>query len=360
MLRVSQFQSLELPQSIRVVAQTTLDGDQRDLWYEFSNRYAPFLTIDRSDALAAALLLECMHRGIDLYLEGPVSATLLGNLEVYSQVMRTLFPALKPIRLHCDEVRYFDSTFQGRQLASSFSCGVDSLFTVQQRLAGAPEHRRLQHLAYFNVGSHGRGRAAADLFRKRALRVGRVAAQLDLPILFVDSNLDEFYTLRFEDSHAARTASAALLFQKLFHTYLLPSTNTYADFGPDGSTPLSDHLLSSDATRFVHDGAHCSRIEKSERLAQWPLTQESIDVCMIPLPAGGNCSRCDKCVRAMITFDMLGVRQKFEGAFNFQQFGARKHQFVARMAKKGIEAPNFYWRELVLHAEKTGYRLFDS
>jgi hypothetical protein len=359
MLRISGYRTVENPGSVRVIADVTHNGECSDLWYEFPARYKPYLTLDRSDALAVGMLLECMHRGCDLSVEGTVSATLLSNLEMYAHVMRALFPHLKPIHVKCDEVRYFDATFHGRQLASSFSGGIDSQFTVLRHLQAGAIHRQLQHLAFVNVGSHGRGQRGAMLFRKRAARITDVARKLGLPVLFIDSNLDQFYTMRFEDSHAARTASAVLLFQGLFHTYLIPATNSYAAFGPDGSTPIGDHLLSTDVMRFVHDGADCSRIEKSARLAECSIAQATLDVCMTPTPSGGNCSYCDKCVRAMITFDMLGVHDRFRQVFDYADFLASKRRFVRRMAKKGIGAPNFYWRELVLHSELVGYKLFE-
>ncbi len=168
------------------------------------------------------------------------------------------------------------------------------------------------------------------------------------------------FTLSRSKRHIARALSVAFCFFNRCSNgiwCLLPIA--YADFGPDGSMPVADHLLSTNATRVIHDGAQYSRIEKSRRIAKLPPVRKWLYVCTRDTVDGGNCSECDKCVRAMLTFDLLGVKAHFESVFDYSHFTASKARYIEKMNRLGTAAPNFYWKEIVEYARASGYRLGD-
>lgn len=351
---------LELPSSgdCEISAQVEFAGGSRSLWYRFDAAYSQFIDSYNYDAFVIGLILEAMYRGEEITVQGPVSAELLVGLRYYMHVMRTLYPQLKLINLRCRSKLPPRPAREERHTISNFSCGIDSFCTLlENQVQPMPDGDRVSHLLFANVGSHGRAEAGEALFRKRLPRIRAAAADLYLPLLVVNSNLDGFYSLPFETSHCARTVSCVLLFQSLFQRHLVPSTNAYADFGPDGSMPVADHLLSTNATRVIHDGAQYSRIEKSRRIAKLPPVRKWLYVCTRDTVDGGNCSECDKCVRAMLTFDLLGVKAHFESVFDYSHFTASKARYIEKMNRLGTAAPNFYWKEIVEYARASGYRL---
>jgi len=353
---------LELPSSgdCEISVQVDCAGGSRSLWYRFDAAYSQFIDSYNYDAFITGLILEAMHRGEDMTVHGPASAELLVGLHYYMHVMRALYPHLKLISLRCRSTFSCRPPPAKKHTIANFSCGIDSYCTIlEHQVQPMPDGDRVSHLLFANVGSHGRAEAGEALFHKRLLRIREAAADLRLPLLVVNSNLDSFYSLPFEASHCARTVSSVLLFQSLFQRHLVPSTNAYADFGPDGSMPVADHLLSTQATRVIHDGAQYSRIEKSRRIAKWPAVRKWLYACTRNTVDGGNCSECDKCVRAMLTFDLLGVKSHFESVFDYSNFTASKARYIDKMKRLGTGAPNFYWKEIVEHARASGYNLSD-
>ncbi len=342
----------------RASVQVDFGGHVRSLWYSFDRAHTQFIDLDCYDAFVIGLFPEAMNLGCDLTVDGAVSSDLIVGIRYYMHVMRALFPELKIIKLKCKKTLPNQGYAGERRTISSFSGGIDSFCTLLENcLQPMPDGDRVSCLLFANVGSHGRSESGYRLFEKRLIRVQAAARDLELPLLVVNSNLDSFYSLAFEKSHCARTVSCIMLFQALFQRHLVPSTNAYADFGPDGSMPIADHLLSTRATQVVHDGAQHSRIEKSRKIADWSTARKWLYVCTRDTPDAGNCSQCDKCIRAMLTFELLGLRQLFEPVFDYAFFSESRTRYIRKMNQLGIEAPNYYWREIVHYARNNGYKL---
>jgi hypothetical protein len=88
-----------------------------------------------------------------------------------------------------------------------------------------------------------------------------------------------------------------------FDTVLIP-----ASLGPDelsrcGSHPLTDPLLSTDATRVVHDGLEL-RSEKVRYLVAAGAPLADLRVCN--RFSSYNCGVCEKCLRTMVALELYG------------------------------------------------------
>ncbi|WP_108945129.1 hypothetical protein [Shewanella halifaxensis] len=71
---------------------------------------------------------------------------------------------------------------------------------------------------------------------------------------------------------------------------------------PWGSSPITDHLLSSDNFSVIHDGASHSRTEKVRDIADWQAGLQSLRVCWQGDLKDQNCGKCEKCVRTKLNF----------------------------------------------------------
>lgn len=346
--------------TVRVTADVVEADAHRQLWYELPVELAGFLSLERSDAFLTGLALECMYRGESLHIEGVVSPTLLSGLRYYNHVMKTLMPKIHVIEITSDGQELLDLPKAGREVGAGFSAGVDAMCTALENCHTPQSGLRIDRFVYVNVGSHGGGEAGRQAFRKRSQLVRRATDEIGLPLVTIDSNLDEFLTAKYDYSYVPFILSCVQLLQKLFHTYMIASSNCYSDLCPDGSTPLSDHLLTTDALQIVHDGAQHRRIDKVARLATWDVAMKHLNACRDPLPDFGNCSRCSKCAWIMLAADMLDLKKEYSLAFDFSLFDEAKNEFVKKKMVEGTAAPNYYWRELVRHAEETGYPLFPN
>ena len=182
------------------------------LWYRVEERLADLLTTS-SDAALVALLIPAMAAGEDIHLDGEVSERLYHSLAgPYQDLLRAVIPPLHRIAIHA-------SGFQAPRarpaaVATGLSCGIDSYcLLLDHFFAEDPVGGKVTHLLFNNVGSHGKD--GERVFRQRLARVAPVAARIGLPLVAVDSNLDEFYGagLSFIQTHTPRNASVALLLQ---------------------------------------------------------------------------------------------------------------------------------------------------
>jgi hypothetical protein len=95
---------------------------------------------------------------------------------------------------------------------------------------------------------------------------------------------------------------------------------------PWGSNPVTDGLLSSDAFKIVHDGASFTRIDKVNEIANWPEALRYLRVCWQGEQKDRNCGRCEKCIRTILNFRVLGfgLPSCFEQDVSDQQILALK------------------------------------
>lgn len=98
-------------------------------------------------------------------------------------------------------------------VVTGYAGGIDSFCTICDHLPGvAPDDYRLTHLLINNSGSYGRGQEGRRMFRERLARLG-ARTPLGLPLIAVDSNLDEIIGTHYQLTHTIRNLIFALLLQ---------------------------------------------------------------------------------------------------------------------------------------------------
>jgi hypothetical protein len=112
---------------------------------------------------------------------------------------------------------------------------------------------------------------------------------------------------------------AAMLMGPFLRRFYVPSGMTYRDLRPNGNTPLTDHLLSTETLDIVHHGASTGRFEKVAAITDWTVTYHSIRVCSDKRRIQGlvNCSACDKCYRMIASLILL------DASVNHTNFAAK-------------------------------------
>ena len=152
-----------------------------------------------------------------------------------------------------------------------------------------------------------------DLFQ-HAYRISkRMLASLNLELLSVATNCTDIPENQELDTFAALAASCLMLFQGTYRSGILASSDPYDDLEtPYGTHPLTDRLLSSDSFQLIHDGAAFKRTEKIQELSNWAEGLAGLRVCWHgpkndPHHHGGNCGRCEKCIRTILNFRVAGL-----------------------------------------------------
>ncbi|UIP60003.1 hypothetical protein [Agromyces marinus] len=301
-----------------------VDGVDR-LWFSLPESASAFVS-SRADAAVLAVLMPAMRLRRDLVVEGPVTDELVWNLRHdVPAILRGVRPELAGIRFEAHDLAHpLESA--GHAVVTAYSAGVDSYATLARHhfAPDVPDALRLTHLVYNNVGSHGRGDRGRELYRRRLASIRDGASTIGLPLLDVDSNLDDLYTapgLGFQQTHTMRNAAVAHLLAGGIRRFLYASSVPYPDVA---STPIYDlsyadplllPALSCGSLLLQPSGTDLDRAQKTALVARVPHSYDRLDVCTESTD-GTNCSTCWKCRRTMLTLDVLGELDHYRGVFD--------------------------------------------
>ena len=310
-ISVRKLKSPLIPEFLRIAAELRFErGEPRTVWFDVPARFESVLS-DRGEPWAVLLLPCAAVVGEDLAIDLPVDPALLYNLNGVQQVWQSWYRWLKPVRI---EAPPLPNPVVGTDTALFFSGGVDSYFSLIGAHSDAdhigvprpdslltawgfdiPLSRPEEFARLREMGEH-----AAGFFRKEFI-----------PIATNLRELDGFGSQWGDLSHGAAMASVGHLLSNRFGNVLIGSTHDYSRLSPWGSHPLVDPQLSSARTSIIHDGTPSSRFEKIERVCSVPEAARALRVCWA-LNGASNCSRCGKCLRTMLVFDLLGKRHLAE------------------------------------------------
>lgn len=325
------------------------------LWYRVEKRFADFLTTS-SDAALLALLIPAMAAGEEILLAGEVSEQLHRSLAgPYQELLQAVIPSLHHSAIRPAGLRASGPRPSG--IATGFSGGVDSFCVLADHYYGdQPSDGRVTHLLFNNVGSH--GREGQTLFRDRQARAAQAAAEIGLPLIVVDSNVDAFYgpPLGFQQTHTPRNTSVPFLLQGGIGRFLYASTYAHASafVGPAHDMAYSDMvalpLLSTGRLEAVSTGSEHTRVEKTLRVANLPVSYRALDVCARGNTAG-NCSACTKCMRTLLTLEIAELVDRYARVFDLAVYREGRERHCSTVLRSTAPLN----REIVAFAVTQGY-----
>jgi hypothetical protein len=349
-------------------------GKQEKLWYSVDRKYGQYLTSEKLDAFVVGILPLAMELGEDITVKGSISEKLYHNLtNYYINIAHIAIPSRKVIKIIPDSLDDGKNYGCEGAVGTGFSGGIDSFFTILQYLVAkdVPPHYKITHLVFSNVGAQGAfasvrmSNGSLDFERARKLfnfkyeLLKGLPEEMGVDFVKIDSNLSDVLNMRYQTSYQSRTLSCPLLLQKLFSKYYFASGYSYHDTWiketPDltHTDPASVHLLSTETLECISSGAQFTRVEKTKLLAQSGIADKLLNVCNDTTAQGKNCSICQKCCRTLITLELLGVIDKFDGVFDLKKW--RKHRnpyIVSNVLRKGQDGLG---PEIKEYADKIGY-----
>jgi hypothetical protein len=308
-------QNDEVTVTAQIETAKPVENIPKQLWFTYPEQYANAVT-DRSDAFAASLLAFAMYLQEDLEVRGEVSPQLAFGLQDYQHIYQAWYPKfLKRVNIRFDQLKALNVSNEVDQQALAFSGGVDSHFTLWSLL---PENQtnpyiHLTHGLFihgFDIHLH-----QSENYNFFAKTYSDTFTKLGLELIRVRTNAYRFYEFRikWEYINGGPTVGCGLVLGKLLRTFFINSSYPYPCVPPLGSSPLSDHWLSTETMEIIHYGAVKSRLEKLEILSNWHIPQQELRVCTNTelQPGQYNCSDCDKCIRTMSILELMGSLSKF-------------------------------------------------
>jgi hypothetical protein len=333
-MKIASPQLISDRQATKITTLVEYSQGQVELWYSVDRQYSEFLTGENLDAFLVGSLILAMREKEDIYIDGIISERLFYNLTNYLiKILTLLIPSLHPINLYPKGLNSSKICQESKGVATGFSGGIDSFCALLDHLGeNAPPSYRLTHLILNNVGSHGKG--GRELFHQRYQRLLKFAEEYQLPLIKIDSNLDEMLQMNFQNTHTTRNISAVLLLQKLLGKYYYASAHQYQDCiiteSPDGAVidPAAIHLFSTETTECISTGCQYSRVEKTMKVAEFEPSYRYLDVCVHAVDRPENCSQCWKCARTLLTLEILGKHQLYRNVFDLEKFAEIRESYI--------------------------------
>lgn len=287
-------------------------GLDEELFFSYPSRFSDFVS-ETADPFFPALLIPCMLNNEDLKIIPPLSAQLFDN----QFVLQGIFHKWHPDNLSKIKVVAKSLHDEGKELscnnASFFSMGVDSTYTMLKYL---PENnpfksKELTHLIYMKglelpLSIYAKGQDAEVIEV-----IGRIANHYNIDFIVGETNLRDVFPIDYEKYYFGPClASVALSLSDGFDNVYIPSSNSYADIWPDPSTPLTDPLWSVEQFHIVHDGSEKDRAEKiTDLIASNQYALDHLRVCVNNEGGNYNCCSCFKCIRTMVTLEIIDKRE---------------------------------------------------
>lgn len=298
-------------EQVKLVGLVQIDDseNQVELYFEYPKKFIHFLN-DSADAFVPALLIPAMMTGVDLEIKPPVSEKLLRNLNPIQSIFHQWYPEqLKKVSIIADTIHQIKKSKKESaiKVGTFFSLGVDSFYTLHKDLRNTDSlNPSISHLIY-TQGSEARLSNYQGQEEEVMSDIIKVANKAGKDYIFGKTNIRDVFPLNWGlYYHGAGLAATALSLSAGLEEVLIPSTHTYKDIFPWGSSPLVDHLWSTEKTIIIHDGSEVGRAEKTAHLSNDPLAMKYLRVCTRNQGGKLNCGQCAKCVRTMIALHISG------------------------------------------------------
>ena len=303
-----------------------VEEEKRTLWIEVDKEYEKYLCTERCDAYVVGLLGWCVREGHDIRSETPITNELHYNLS------RVLIPGLTKYSPELYAVKIsapLESPLnEGYAVGAACSCGIDSFYSIFSHINSPYEDMNLTHLCFHNVGAY-------KSFKKYGIEKGRkerlakareVAAELDLPLVVVDSNLNNTFIERHLFTHTFENMFVIYAMQMLWKIYYYSSSGldfsnfTVIDINNKAASHYDLLSLQCLSTKYLHiysDGGAFDRFEKILAISDNPIVQKYLHVCVYK---PYNCNICDKCRRTLLMLDEGGILDQYYNVFDINYY----------------------------------------
>ena len=323
------------------------------LWFQFPS-VEKYPDSDDCDSYLLAMFMEGMEEERKIVVKGSASGELLSNLVELQSIWNKCVPERYGlVDIEVDHIRESGVRVPGAVCA--FSGGVDGSFTVWRHSQSKYSYRSQKINFCSLVHGFDISLADADAFENALKRAEDTLEDIDLTILPIRTNYREI-TKKWTHKFSAALTAALSNFKYLSGTCLIGSGKSYDELViPYGSSPITDHLLSSGDFGVIHDGSSHNRVEKVAQIAEWKKGVSNLRVCFQAAQNGENCGKCEKCVRTKLNF--LACNQPVPDCFSElesvedQLRGAAIKKALKKAAKKN-DYVHTEWQQILDYADR--------
>lgn len=307
-------------------------NENTELYFSIDEKFSDMLTYS-SDPLLIALLIPCMQNNENLIIHGKISNHLFENIEKIQEMLCIIIPHLNKINVIVDEVVNQSVDNTTKNVFSGFSAGVDSFVTLEDYFLNPKYNLKITHFLFNNL-TH-----KEDRLNIKLKNISRVVEKYNFPFLKTHTNLHYFYKkhrgIGFEQTHTMRNAAIAhflsgqpniFLYSSTFHKDLIQVTES-------NDLAIADDillpLLSTPASECIAVGSEYTRLDKTLNVSKMEDAYSHLDTCIGKQSEDMlNCGICRKCMRALLTFELINVSDKFKNIFNLREWHKVKDLYL--------------------------------
>ncbi len=312
MIHVTEISGSETERGSKLSARIQCPGsdlDGKELWICYPPDCLNNLSY-LADPWIAMLLWPAMRLGQTLRIDAVASAQLAAATDELMAIMNCWDSQFRPVEIQLQGVT--SGPPGNGATASFFSGGVDSFYTALKNQSARPDHDgNVSHLIFaqgFDVRLHDN-----ELYNSILPSMQTCADELGCALVRCSTNVRDVIPegmVAWLMYYGSALAAMALGLSGRWTRVLIPASHTYKDLFPNGSHPVLDPLWSTESVQLIHDGAEATRVAKVKYITTSELALHHLRVCWGNPEGQYNCSRCEKCVRTMISLKIAGTLEK--------------------------------------------------
>lgn len=331
---------------------------ENKIWLEVDKIYNDYLCTERCDAYVIGVLNYAMRNHMDITSEIPITGELLYNINRY------LIPSLAKHdkSLYATKIiaPIADSVISNvGAVGTGFSGGVDSLHAI---LTNTNNEFKSLNVTYLLINNSGAFVDNKEMKQHRYKVAEDFAQEMGLTLIKTESNFEDVVHQSHFYTHTYSSMFVVYCLQKLWKVYYYGSSGEdFSEFSVVNSTKasstayelLSLNCFSNSKMRIYSEGGALTRFEKTNEIVDFPVAQKYLHTC---LREKTNCSKCIKCMRTIITLDVLGKLNLFSDVYDIDYYKKHKNKFYLYLYKAHLQKDSMI--EPVFSALKKNISIF--
>ena len=296
------------------------------------------------DAVVVNLLYYAVRHGLSYVSDFPISEKLYYNLtkHVIPQLCLINNPDNDMIKI---KMPLSKEVYHGEWIGTGISLGVDSFTTIHEYTEKCTlEEYRLTHLVHLKTGAHHgqlgyyNQQTEDELFLAENAKVKEFCQKHKYKLITIETNLHALicteFGYGFDTTHTYRNLGCILLLQNQFDKYYYASACNLDKFDIKLSKDVAYYEkwliphISNESISFYSANTNMTRIQKVAYLSKFEDTYDHLHVCWY---ATDNCGCCKKCIRTLVTLDVLGVLDKYSRAFNLERYYNNRESIISEV-----------------------------
>lgn len=300
-LRVSVREERQTHAVVRTASFNSAGGPRR-VFFEITGDVLP-PPLEVHDFAVLSALIVAMREGRPIHVEGPVTERLIRGLEEFQEAWTLWRRKYTPVRITADQIIQ-GGPHSTRRGVFAFSGGVDGTFALLRHHKARAGLRTARPVAAMLVHGFDIPLGEQGAFERARRSVADVIGALGLPLAIVRTNWRSEASWVWPQEYLAGLSACLHQFRGIANVGVLGAGEDYAHLEqPWGSNnPITNHLLSGSGFEIHTEGAGFTRTQRVGLICDYPEIAAKLRVCWEGPVTGGNCGRCEKCIRTKLNF----------------------------------------------------------